>query len=249
MFQNLRLVYCRIVHSLATAPSDSFFQTFLSSTREANLGTFVQADVNNDGKADVIGTRSLVAPKPNFQIVVLLGNGTGGFGAPVVTPITGVDQSFSYGVAQPFVTGEFNDDGRVDVAVLGKDHVTGQLAIAVLLGNGDGAFQAGKETIIGATGGTPSTQQCVSTVGDYNGDGKLDLAYTSSSGVVVLPGKGDGTFSLPCSHGADRRVSCDRRFPNDDKKLGLSGFIAAAYLASVMSPCCWATETEPSRLQ
>jgi len=192
-------IFALFTVGLLTVSSDAFAQfrpNLPQFDNGANLGSFVQADVNNDGKTDIVGLRSPQAPQPNFQIVVLLGNGTGGFGAPVVTSITGVDPASSI-TARPFVIGDFNGNGRPDLALFGVDHVTGQVAVAVLLGNGDGTFQAGKETIVGAAGGQPSTETCAYAVGDYNGDGKLDLAYSSSTGIVVLPGKGDGTFSGP----------------------------------------------------
>lgn len=163
-----------------------------------NLAEFVQADVNNDGKVDIIGIRSPTASLPNFQIVVLLGDGKGRFGAPIVTHITGVDNSKN----RPFVVGDFNGDGRLDFAVFAIDFVTGQPAVSVMFGNGDGTFGTGHETLVGS-GGVPSTNVCAYTVGDYNGDGKLDIAYLNAGaggigvGGLVLLGKGDGTFSSP----------------------------------------------------
>jgi len=184
------------------------------------LGSFVEADVNHDGKTDIVGIRSPLAPQPNFQVVVLLGNGTGGFGAPVVTSITGV-KPIAFITAQPFVIGDFNDDGHLDLAVFGTDPVTAQLAVAVLLGNGDGTFQAGKESIVAAAAGQPSAQTCAYIAGDYNGDGKLDLAYSSSSGIVVLPGKGDGTFSTAVVTAQTGGCLATGDF-NNDKKLDLA---------------------------
>jgi hypothetical protein len=59
----------------------------------------------------------------------------------------------------------------------------------VLLGNGDGTFQA---AMTYAAGNNPF---CI-TLGDFNGDGNLDLAVANgnSANVSVLLGKGDGTF-------------------------------------------------------
>jgi hypothetical protein len=152
-----------------------------------NLGSFVQADVNNDGQADIIGFASPTTTEPNFQIVVLLGNGTGGFGAPVITTITAVNPiliSPEEEDVEPFVFGDFNDDGKTDAAVFGKDKV-GQLAVAVMLGNGDGTFQSAKETILSSSVGQPATQSCSCITGDYNGDGKLDLASRISTSTVT----------------------------------------------------------------
>ena len=104
------------------------------------LFSFVQADIKGDGKADIIGVNGSTPS----EIIVLLNNGIGGFGAPITTKITGVDLPMFR-----FVLGDFNGDGHPDVALFGKDHVTGQNALAVMLGNGDGTFQAGKETTLG----------------------------------------------------------------------------------------------------
>src|SRR5439155_10071580 len=60
---------------------------------------------------------------------------------------------------------------------------------SVFLGNGDGTFRA---QVAYATGGNPRSV----VVGDFSGDGRLDLAalnnYTRN--VSVLLGNGDGTF-------------------------------------------------------
>src|SRR5882762_5496363 len=66
-----------------------------------NFSYFLQADINQDGKIDIIGIRSSTGE----EITVLLGNGTGGFGAPVNTPITGIDNVNR----QQFLLGDFKD--------------------------------------------------------------------------------------------------------------------------------------------
>jgi hypothetical protein len=81
--------------------------------------------------------------------------------------------------------GDFNGDGRADLAVVNQTANT----VSVLLGNGDGTF--GPKTDY-ATGTTPVGV----TAGDFNGDGHTDIAVANFGGksVSVLLDNGDGTF-------------------------------------------------------
>src|SRR5262249_43909411 len=74
--------------------------------------------------------------------------------------------------------------------------------VPLLLGNGDGSFQAAQS--FGA-GSNPSSV----TVGDFNGDGALDLAVANqgSNDVSVLLGNGDGSFQPARSFGAGSNPS------------------------------------------
>lgn len=88
--------------------------------------------------------------------------------------------------------GDFNADGRMDVAVANlPDNADGPLlsSVAVLPGNGDGTFQ---ETMPFAQGIGPRSL----TVGDFDSDGHLDVAVSTQlyNTVAVFLGKGDGTF-------------------------------------------------------
>jgi FG-GAP-like repeat len=87
---------------------------------------------------------------------------------------------------QSAVTGDFNDDGKLDLAVANPASNN----ISVLLGNGDGTFQA---PVNYAAGVNPWTGMAV---GDFRGNGKLDLvaANFGSNNVSVLLGNSDGTF-------------------------------------------------------
>jgi hypothetical protein len=146
-------------------------------------------DFNGDGIADLAvangGTNSSTDPG---SVSILLGNGDGTFRAAV---------NYAAGEAPWSVAvGDFNGDGHADLVVadFGRGH--GSLAsgtLSVLLGNGDGTFQAA-QTYAGAWGASVAVK-------DFNGDGILDLAVSGGLGVRVLLGNGDGTFqTTPISY-------------------------------------------------
>src|SRR5262249_12883362 len=119
------------------------------------------------------------------EVSVMLGRGDGTFQEPVRI-------ATGFSPISP-VAGDFNGDGRQDLAV--NDFDTGQ--VSVLLGRGDGTFDAPVQYEVGdfAFGPFP---------GDFNGDGRADLAFRIR-GVAhqpaqadgVLLGAGDGTFGGP----------------------------------------------------
>jgi FG-GAP-like repeat/FG-GAP repeat len=114
----------------------------------------------------------------------------------LATPLASSAQTFMFnrtdfptGIGpETLAVGDFRGNGRMDV-VVGNTLSTAN-TVSVLLGNGNGTFAAHVDY---AAGGAPTSV----AVGDFNGDGKLDIAvlYGSSNAVVsVLLGKGDGTF-------------------------------------------------------
>jgi hypothetical protein len=89
----------------------------------------------------------------------------------------------------PVVTADLGN-GHQDIVVLNQGQFPARASsVSVLLGNGDGTFQPAITTSLlpGATS---------IAVGDFNRDGKLDLAITSglNNAVEILRGNGDGTF-------------------------------------------------------
>jgi len=82
--------------------------------------------------------------------------------------------------------GDFNSDGRQDLAVASQNPDSG----SVLLGRGDGTFAL--ETDLLPVGNYPTSI----VAGDFNADGHQDLAVANqlSNDVSVLLGQGDGTF-------------------------------------------------------
>jgi len=137
-------------------------------------------DFNGDGKTDLAVTNYT-----DNTVSILLGNGDGTF-QPAVTYPTGANGSLA------IAAGDFNHDGNLDLAVAANGCVTcSSGSIVVLLGNGDGTFQAPITTI---------SYDSIDTlaVGDFNGDGKLDLAvgaWSNGGQVDIFLGNGDGTFT------------------------------------------------------
>ena len=96
-------------------------------------------------------------------------------------------------------TGDFNGDGKMDLAVVASgDPATGQGGgVSILLGNGDGTFG-------GATNLLPDKHPGSISVADFNGDTRLDLAViipdAGAGSVDILLGNGDGTFQAPVDY-------------------------------------------------
>jgi hypothetical protein len=137
-------------------------------------------DLNGDGNLDVVVTTRGFGD-PNF-VSVLLGNGDGTFQAPVNYPLDMLPTSVA--------VADFKGDGRPDLMVESDASVDGSpTGTQVLLNNGDGTF--------GSTGILPIYH---SVVGDFTGDGILDIAgVTGRNTVSVFLGNGDGTFQAPVS--------------------------------------------------
>jgi hypothetical protein len=143
------------------------------------------ADVNGDGKLDLV--------LANGGVGVLLGNGDGTFQA-AANYASGGDNAESVAVA------DVNGDGIPDLLVAnecaGDCEFDERGAVGVLLGNGDGTFQA---AVSYDTGGFLANSVAV---GDVNGDGKPDLVVANQNSVGVLLGNGDGTFQPALSYGS-----------------------------------------------
>ncbi len=175
-------------------------------------------DVNGDGVPDLVTSSCTTA------VNVLLGKGDGSFQEPVVYRVNGSTQSVALA--------DVNGDGKQDLVIGLIAFPNDFLAVAIMLGNGDGSFQTAQTT----TFGSPNGFALSLAVADFNGDKKLDLAVTDYNfGVLwVLVGNGDGTFSTPTqfpqSFGVAGVISAD--FNHDGKadlafalQYGVSGAV------------------------
>jgi hypothetical protein len=165
--------------SVLPGNGDGTFQNTLTVNTGPSPVFLVTGDFNGDGKAD-LAYGSYASGQVNGSMNVLLGNGDGSFQTGAAYQVAGAGSPF-------LVSGDFNEDGFVDMAALGAGEVQ------LFPGNGDGTFHSGITYGLGFGVGATSA-----TVGDFNGDGHADFALTTTNGTVgILFGNGNGTFQLP----------------------------------------------------
>jgi hypothetical protein len=141
------------------------------------LASLTAGDFNGDGIVDL-----MVGLPPTNEVELLLGKGDGSFQKPTV--VAGVRYS-------NFGTADLNQDGILDLVGAASS------ATSVFLGKGDGTFTE-VATYPGIVEGS------LVAFGDFNGDGKLDVAVGSSyfygslfQSIAIYMGNGDGTLQLP----------------------------------------------------
>jgi hypothetical protein len=156
--------------------------TFVRADVPLATNDLISADLNGDGRPDLVGLASMAA-------AVMLGNGDGTFQAIVQYPV--------FNWTQAVAAGDFNGDGRVDLIVTINDINTG---LSLLTGRGDGTFNTAVNF--------PNTSRLDSpaiAATDLDNDGKLDIVvghqiacYTApclvGRSITVMRGNGDGTF-------------------------------------------------------
>ncbi|HUF47613.1 MAG TPA: FG-GAP-like repeat-containing protein [Vicinamibacterales bacterium] len=143
-------------------------------------------DLNGDGHLDVA-----VAAELSDSVSILINDGTGSLVEARSVALTGWPGR-SGPVLHPsaIATGDFDGDGTLDLAVANRV----ANSISVLLNTGAGGF-AVAQTV--ALPGAPVAQPLALAVGDYDGDGTLDLAAANSvaNTVAVLLNDGTGGFA------------------------------------------------------
>lgn len=142
-------------------------------TANAAFGAQEMADLNLDGKVDLVTVNSSTGPN---AIVSMLGNGAGGFAPAVFVNLGSAPRMVS--------VGDFNHDGVPDAAV-----PSSQInQVGVLPGNGAGSFGAPTNLI---TLASPITAM----ISDITHDGNNDMVVTTTNGYTFFLGNGAGGFS------------------------------------------------------
>ena len=150
------------------------------STLETNpIATL--ADVNQDGKLDLLLVRDAVGGSPLY-VDVLLGNGDGSFQPPGAAGTISFAGSMAVYNSSYLLTANLVAGSSIPDIVLGNFY-----GIYIAKGNGDGTFQTATQILKDYI--LPSFQ-----IADLNGDGRLDLALNGTAGVTTFLGNGDGTF-------------------------------------------------------
>ena len=191
--------------TLASSPNPSTFGQPVALTASVSAGATGRVQFYED--ATPLGSAAIASGKSTFTTSLLppgavsliavytgdssLGPSTSTAQTQIVTPISedGLMPYTSYKVdASPswIVAADLNGDGRVDLVTVNY----GNSDISVLLGNSDGTFQPALSYT--TTGPNPYS----AVVGDFNNDGKPDMAVTTATGIFLLPGNGDGTFQI-----------------------------------------------------
>ncbi|MEO7166334.1 MAG: VCBS repeat-containing protein [Chthoniobacterales bacterium] len=148
-------------------------------------------DLNNDGKLDLV-TSTIPSPgSPTGNVTALLGDGTGNFTPSSTVTISPLPTSVA--------TGDLNNDGKLDYIVAGAqpENTAGNFFTS-FLGDGTGKFTQKQNTPLGV-----GNLKGEISLGDFNEDGKLDLAFpVTGNQIRKVPSKvvliyfGDGTGNM-----------------------------------------------------
>ena len=195
--------------SILLGNGDGSFQTANTFIAGTQISSVAAADLNGDTSPDLIISDSTLT---STQVGVLLNNGNATFGPVQVLP--------GIAIASSVAVSDVDGDLKADI-VVGD---IGANIVHVFMGKGDGTFQS---PLNFASSFAPRSIH----IGDFNGDGRPDLAITGPIGFSLWLGNGDGTFQLPVfvSTGFSSTISTGDL--NQDGKTDV-----AAFTSSILSP-------------
>jgi Bacterial Ig-like domain (group 3)/FG-GAP-like repeat len=216
----LTIVFCPLQQTAAQA-----FKSAKLIPLPTGAGYVLSADFNGDGIPDLVyapATGSDISPK------ILLGNGDGSFGNPIST-------SLPAGYYGYFAIADVNNDGKPDLLVLASN--LGIPLLEVLLGNGDGTFQAPISSTLptGHGSNNPNYTEHMG-IADFNGDGNLDLVLPDSSNpyTSILLGDGHGHFAVKSTFLDENRPGAVQVGDfNKDGKMDFVSYFAQSRTAAV----------------
>ena len=157
-------------------------------TAVANATTLA-GDFNSDGKTDLVVTGAA----DWTSVPTAFSNGDGRFNVRNFPIVNFGPWAATANVAK--VAGDFNGDGRTDIALTGG---AGWGSIPVAFSNGDGRYIVTNYPVADFPG-LAAASGARTLAGDFNGDGKTDMALTGAAGWTTLPvafSNGDGTFTV-----------------------------------------------------
>jgi hypothetical protein len=188
---------------------DGTFQSAVPYPTTAHSYMVAVGDFTGTGNLDILDLEAVTSQGQVCDCVeVLPGNGDGTFGPPITTPLPYSMTGYVMAI------GDFDLDGKIDVAVGGEEFPNYQ--VAILLGNGDGTFTAdGYYLVYGPPSGAAAAYFTSSKT-------KLDLAVSNGPGVSILLGNGDGTFQQQVSYPAANSAWVTAQDLTGDGKVDLA---------------------------
>lgn len=222
-----------------TDPQVAQFAAWAATPSRAPVGSelepdpvlVIRGDFNGDGLTDIaLLSRDIYAQPPWQTMPVAYANADGSF--TVANPSIGQFATWATDRSTEVVTGDFNGDGRTDVALI--RHGPGWTTAPVLLSQANGSFvvanwDLGQFAGWAASGGPwgSGADQMQTIAGDFNGDGLTDLALVRSCGywasIPVAYAQPQGGFRVENHPASSFAQNCSND-PNGNSKAVVGDF-------------------------